>query len=185
MNGFRARVVHTVLAVLATLLGAVPAPAQQYPTKPVKIIVGFAPGGGTDIVARFLAQRLSSTMGQQFIVENRPGANSYIGNTAGVNAPPDGYTLTLITATYTLHPSTYKLKFDPIRDITPIIQIAQGPLIVVVHPSLPAKSVQELISLAKARPGKLNFASPGQGGFVHLATELFASMAGIKMNHVP
>ena len=185
MSKFRAGFTPTLLAALATLVASAPAPAQQYPTKPVKVIVGFAPGGGTDIVARFVAQRLSSAMGQQFIVENKPGANSYIANVAGANAPPDGYTLTLVTSTYTLHPSTYKLKFDPISDITPIIQISQGPLLVVVHPSLPAKSMQELITLAKSRPGKLNFASPGQGGFVHLATELFASMAGIKMNHVP
>src|SRR5262245_9578973 len=124
MSGIRAHVAHSVFAALTALAASVPAPAQQYPTKPVKIIVGFAPGGGTDIVARFIAQRLSSAMGQQFIVENRPGANSYIGNTAGVNSPPDGYTLTLITSTYVLHPSTYKLKFDPVNDITPIIQIA-------------------------------------------------------------
>lgn len=173
------------LAFAATLVASSPVSAQQYPTKPVKLIVPYPPGGGNDILARFLAQRLNTALGQQVIVENKPGAGGLIGVEAGMNSPPDGYTLTLIASGYTIHPSLYKLKFDPVSDITPIIQIAQGPLLVLVHPSVPAKTTQDLIALAKAKPGKLNFASPGQGSLVHLATELFVSMAGVKINHVP
>jgi tripartite-type tricarboxylate transporter receptor subunit TctC len=175
----------TALAAAAVLTATAPASAQPYPSKPVRIIVGFAPGGGNDLIARFIAQRLSISMGQQFIVENKPGAGGALGTAAGVNSPPDGYTLTLVGASYTVHPSIYKLKFDPITDITPIIQISQGALLIVMHPSVPAKTTRELIALAKSNPGKLNFATPGQGSIIHLATELFESMAGIKMNHVP
>jgi tripartite-type tricarboxylate transporter receptor subunit TctC len=150
----------------------------------VKIIVGFAPGGGTDMTVRFIAQRLSSAMGQQFIVDNKPGAGGSIAYSAGINSPPDGYTLTLISVGYAVNPSLYKVKFDAVNDITPITQIAQGALVVVVNPSVPAKTTQDLIALAKSRPGKLNYAS-GAGTNSHLATELFASMAGIKMNNVP
>jgi tripartite-type tricarboxylate transporter receptor subunit TctC len=159
--------------------------AQQYPTKPVRIIVGFAPGGGNDFIARFMAQRLSASLGQQVIVENRPGAGGAIGVEVGIKSPPDGYTLTLISNSYTVNPSLYKLKFDPVTDMTPIIQISQGPYLVVVHPSLPVKNIGELIALAKSKPELINFASSGQGSVGHLATELFASMAGIKLNHVP
>lgn len=118
--------VHAVLATVTALTAAGPTSAQPYPSKPVKIIVGFAPGGGNDIVARLIAQQLSSSMGQQFIVENKPGAGGSLGTAAGVNSPPDGYTLTLIASSYTVYPSIYKLKFDSVSDITPIIQISQG-----------------------------------------------------------
>lgn len=177
------------ILVCGTLAVAVvtPAPtwAQQYPSKPVKIIVAFAPGGGNDFIARFIAQRLSASLGQQFIVENKPGAGGSIGFEAGVRSPPDGYTLTLISSSYTVNPSLYKLKFDPVADITPIIQLSHGPLIVVVNPSLPVKNIEELIALAKAKPGQITFASAGSGSNAHLAGELFASMARIKMTHVP
>jgi tripartite-type tricarboxylate transporter receptor subunit TctC len=172
-------------ALLASLLASAPAPAQPYPAKPVKLIVPYAPGGGNDVVGRFIAQRLSTTLAQQVFVENRAGAGGLIGVEAGIKSPPDGYTLTLIPSSYTAFPSIYKLRFDPIGDLAPIIQISQGPLLVVVHPALPVNTVRELIALAKSRPGKLNFASPGQGTTLQLATELFASMAGIKLNHVP
>jgi len=173
------------LAAVAILVASPPISAQQYPTKAVKIIVAFAPGGGNDFIARFMAQRLTTALGQQFIVENRPGAGGSIGFEAGVRSPPDGYTLTLISNSYTVNPSLYKLKFDPVTDITPVIQISQGPYIVVVHPSLPVKTIQELIALAKSKPGQINFASPGQGTITHLAGELFVSMAGIKVIHIP
>jgi tripartite-type tricarboxylate transporter receptor subunit TctC len=182
---------HGTLAFLvlgAAMMLAAPgsAPAQQpYPAKPVKIVVAFAPGGGTDFIARFIAQRLSATTGQPFIVENKPGAGGSIGFEAGVKSLPDGYTLTLISSSYTVNPSLYKLSYDPAVDIAPIIQISQGPLLVVVHPSLPVKSIGELIALAKAKPGELNFASAGAGSNMHLATELFVSMAGIRMTHIP
>jgi tripartite-type tricarboxylate transporter receptor subunit TctC len=160
-------------------------PAQQYPTKPVRIVVPFAPGGGSDFIARFIAQRLTGGLGQQVIVENKPGAGGMLGITQGQQAPADGYTLTLIASSYTVNPSIYKFSFDPVADITPIIQLSQGPLLVVVRPSLPVKSTQDLIALAKAKPGQVNFASSGQGSVIHMATELFQSMAGIKMNHIP
>src|SRR6185503_14810220 len=160
-------------------------PAQQYPSKPVRIVVPFAPGGGSDFIARFMAQRLTAGLGQQVIVENKPGAGGMLGITQGVQSPADGYTLTLIASSYTVNPSIYKFTFDPVSDITPIIQLSQGPLLVVVRPSLPVKSTQDLIALAKAKPGQLNFASSGQGSVIHMATELFQSMAGVKMNHIP
>jgi tripartite-type tricarboxylate transporter receptor subunit TctC len=159
--------------------------AQQYPAKPVKIVVPFAPGGGSDFIARFMAQRLTTSLGQQVIVENKPGAGGMLGIDAGVKSPPDGYTLTLIASSYTVNPSIYKFSFDPVADITPIIQMSQGPLLVVVRPSLPVKSIKDLIEMAKAKPGQLNFASSGQGSVIHMATELFQAMAGIKMNHIP
>jgi tripartite-type tricarboxylate transporter receptor subunit TctC len=175
---------YLVLA-LVLLCACTPASAQQYPSKPVKIIVAFPPGGGNDFIARFMAQRLSASLGQQFIVENRPGAGGTIGVEAGVKAPPDGYTLTLISNSYTVNPSLYKIRFDPVNDIAPVIQISQGPYIVVVHPSLQANTLAELIALARSKPQLINFASSGQGSVAHLATELFASMAGFKLNHVP
>jgi tripartite-type tricarboxylate transporter receptor subunit TctC len=158
---------------------------QAYPNKPVKIIVPFAPGGGNDFIARFIAQRLTTALGQQVVVENRPGGGGSIGVDAGLKMPADGYVLTLISSAYTVHPSLYRLKFDPINDITPIIQISQGPLMLVINPALPVTNVQQLIALAKSRPGKLNFASSGQGSTIHLAAELFANMSGVRMSHIP
>jgi tripartite-type tricarboxylate transporter receptor subunit TctC len=173
-------------AFAAALLAFSPAVvAQPYPSKPVRIVVPFAPGGGSDFIARFMAQRLTEGLGQQVIVENKPGAGGVLGIEAGIKAPADGYTLTLIASSYTVNPSVYKLKFDPVSDITPIVQMSQGPLVAVVRPSLPVKSTKDLIALAKAKPGQINFASSGQGSVIHLATELFDSMAGIKMNHIP
>jgi tripartite-type tricarboxylate transporter receptor subunit TctC len=159
--------------------------AQPYPAKPVRVIVPFPPGGGNDFIARFVAQRLSASLGQQFVVENRGGAGGMIGTEAGVKAPPDGYTLTLISNSYTVNPSLYKLRFDPVADMTPVIQISSGPYIVVVHPSLPVANLRELVALAKSDPGRVFFASSGQGSVGHLATELLALMAGFKLNHVP
>jgi tripartite-type tricarboxylate transporter receptor subunit TctC len=173
------------LAAALLALAMAPAGAQKYPAKPVRIIVPFAPGGGSDFIARFTAQRLTDGLGTQVIVENKPGAGGMLGIEAGVKSPPDGYTLTLIASSYTVNPSIYKFSFDPVSDIAPIIQLSQGPLVVVVGPSLPAKSLQELIALAKAKPGQVNFASSGQGSVIHMATELFQTMAGVKMNHIP
>jgi tripartite-type tricarboxylate transporter receptor subunit TctC len=173
------------LLAAAIFLACGEAWAQSYPAKPVKIVVAFPPGGGNDFIGRFIAQRLSVSLGQQFVVENRPGAGGTIGVEIGLKAPPDGYTLTLISNSYTVNPSLYKIRFDPVADMTPVIQISQGPYVIVVHPSVPAKSLKELIELAKAKPDALFFASSGQGSVAHLATELFASMAGFKLNHVP
>src|SRR5712691_9653692 len=175
------------LTATAALVASPPLSAQQYPAKPVKIIVAFPPGGGSDITGRFFAQRLTTVLGQPVIVENKPGASGIIGTEAGLKAPPDGYTLTMISSAYTTTTALalHRLNFDPISDITPIIQISQEPFVVAATPSLPVKNVQELVALAKANPGKLNFASAGQGSPSHLAGELFATRTGIRMNHVP
>jgi len=174
-----------LLAALVFSLLSLTAFAQKYPVKPVRIVVPFAPGGGSDFIARFMAQRLTESFGAQVIVENKPGAGGVLGIEQGVKSPADGYTLTLIASSYTVNPSIYKLSFDPVADITPIIQMSQGPLLVVVNPSLPVKTIKDLIALAKAKPGEVTFASSGQGSVIHLATELFDSMAKVKMNHIP
>lgn len=173
------------LAALLFSVVMLPAFAQPYPSKPVRIIVPFAPGGGSDFIARFMAQKLTATLGTQVIVENKPGAGGVIGIEQGIKSPADGYTLVLIASSYTVNPSVYKLNFDPVADITPIVQMSQGPLLVVVNPSVPAKTAKDLIAMAKAKPGEINFASPGQGSVIHMATEYFDSMAKIKMNHIP
>lgn len=173
------------LAVAAALTIGSAAVAQTYPEKSVRIIAPFAPGGGTDFIARVAAQKLTEGMGQQFIVDNRPGAGGSLGAELGAKAPPDGYTLTLISGSYAVNPALFKLAFDPVNDIMPIIQMSQGPFLIVAHPALPIKTVKDLIALAKSRPGYLLYASSGQGSITHLATELFADMAGIKMTHVP
>jgi tripartite-type tricarboxylate transporter receptor subunit TctC len=164
---------------------AAPLSAQQYPSKPVKIIVAFPPGAVTDVTGRLIAARLTAVLGQPVIVENKPGAAGVIGTEAALKAPPDGYTLTMISSAYTTAPALNRLNFDPISDITPIIQISQVPFLLVVPSSLPVKNVRELVALAKAKPGKLNFASAGLGSPSHLAAELFATRTGIKMNHIP
>ena len=137
-------------ALLALAAGS--AGAQKYPAKPVRILVPFAPGGGSDFIARFTAQRLTDALGSQVIVENRPGAGGLLGIEQGVKSDPDGYTLTLIASSYTVNAALYPLKYDPLADITPVVQISQGPMIVVAHPKFPAKSTQELINLAKQKP---------------------------------
>jgi tripartite-type tricarboxylate transporter receptor subunit TctC len=172
-----------VLAIACCLAGT--ATAQSYPVKPIRLVVGTAAGGGSDFVARLIAGRLTEPLGQQVIVENRAGAGSTLGYEFGMRAAPDGYTLTLITASYAINPSLYALKFDAAADYTPVIPVARGPYVVVVHPSLPAKNIRELIALAKARPGQIIYGSSGQGAIVHLTTELFLYMAGVQMTHVP
>jgi tripartite-type tricarboxylate transporter receptor subunit TctC len=159
--------------------------AQQYPVKPIRFIVASAPGGGIDLLARIMAPKLSEFLGQTVLVDNRPGAGGTIGYEHGIRAAPDGYTLTIISSTYTVNPSFYTLKFDPVADCTPISQLVKFPHVVLVHPSLPAKNVRELIALAKANPGGIAFGSSGQGAIIHLSTELFMQMARIKMTHVP
>jgi len=159
--------------------------AQAFPTKPVKIIVAFPPGAVTDTTARLLATPLTAALGQPVIVENRPGASGIIGTEAALRAPADGYTLTMISSAYTTAPTAQKVNFDPIGDITPIIQISREPLVVVATPALPVRDIRELVAHAKANPGKLNFASAGAGTPSHLAAELFSTRAGIRMHHVP
>jgi tripartite-type tricarboxylate transporter receptor subunit TctC len=161
--------------------------AQSYPAKPVRVIVPISPGGNVDIIARTLAQRLTQSMGQQFIVDNRPGASSIIGSEVVAKSPADGYTLLLNAAgSHTINPGLFqKLPYDTVRDFAPITTLARTALIMVVHPSLPAKSVKDLIALAKARPGAINAATGGNGTAGHMALELFMSMSGTKVNHIP
>jgi tripartite-type tricarboxylate transporter receptor subunit TctC len=160
--------------------------AQTYPTKQVRIIVGFAAGGPNDILARLIGQWLSDRLGQQFIVENRPGAGSNIATEAVVRAPPDGYTLLLVGSPNAINATLYdKLNFNFIRDIAPVASFIRGALVMVVHPSVPAKTVPEFIAYAKANPGKLSYGSGGVGGITHITAELFKMMAGVVMVHVP
>jgi tripartite-type tricarboxylate transporter receptor subunit TctC len=173
--------------LLLAALFAVPlvAFAQAYPAKPVRIIVPFAPGGGSDLAGRLVAAKLSERMGAQFIVDNRPGAGSNLGAEIAVKAPPDGYTLLLISASYTVNPSVYKLTFDPINDITPIIQISGGPYVVAIHPSVPASNLKEFVEYAKKEPDKLAYGSSGSGSIMHVASEYFLDAAKIKVLHIP
>jgi tripartite-type tricarboxylate transporter receptor subunit TctC len=182
----RRRFLH--LAAGAAALSAVShiAKAQSYPARPVRLIVGFPAGGAADIVARLMAQWLSERLGQQFIVENRPGASTNIGTEAVVRATADGYTLLYATSTNAINATFYDtLDFNFIRDIAPVAGIILAPLVIVIHPSFPAKTVPDFIAYAKANPGRINMASPGNGTPGHLAGELFKTMAGINMVHVP
>ena len=175
-----------VLAALAVAAFALPAHAQPYPSKPIKIIVPFGPGGFTDVVARILQKELGSAVGQPVIVENKPGAGSTIGTSEVAKAKPDGYTLVMISTTHVITPHLYKaMPYDPIRDFTPVMKLGEGPYVLVIHPSLPVKSVAELIALAKAEPNKIDYASSGNGSSQHLVGALFATMAGAPINHVP
>jgi len=172
-------------ALVLAALAAGTSFSQNYPTKPVRIIAPFAPGGGTDFIARLLAQKLTERLGQQVIVENKPGAGGNLGAEFAVKSPPDGYTLLLIAGSYTVNPSLYKLSFDPVNDISPIVQLSQGPFVVAVHPSVQAKTLPELIDYARKEPDKFSYASAGSGSITHLASELFLEMAKIRMVHVP
>src|SRR6185503_14107563 len=173
------------LVPCALCLGIAGAHAQQYPVKPIRFVAPFAPGGGTDFIARVAAQKLTEAVKQQVIVENRPGAGGTLGAEVGAKAPPDGYTFTVVAGSYSVNPSVYKLAFDPVNDITPVIHFSQGQLLVGVHPALPIKNMKDLIALAKTKPGGLSYASSGQGSIVHLSTELFLYMAKIKSVHIP
>ncbi len=160
--------------------------AQSYPSRAVRFIVPFAAGGSTDIIARTLGTRLTEMLGQSVIVDNRPGGGTVIGTETVARSAPDGYTLLVVPAPFTINPSLLsKLPYDPINDFTPITLINTTPLVVVVNPSVPARNIKELVALAKSKPGALNFGSSGTGGSNHLAGELFNSMAGVKMVHVP
>ena len=171
---------------LCLCLGAAPAGAQTYPSKPIRMIVPFAPGGGTDILARIIGQQLADAWGQAVNVENRAGASGNLGTELVARSVPDGHTLVMAINTHAVNASLYsKLPFDPVKDFAPVILTATTANILVVHPSVPANSVQELIALAKAQPGKLNYASGGSGTTSHLAAELFKTMAGVEMVHVP
>jgi tripartite-type tricarboxylate transporter receptor subunit TctC len=181
-----ARRAATGILTVALCAFASAAVAQPFPAKPIRIVVPLAAGGPADIFARAIGERLSAGSGQPVVIDNRPGANTNIGSEIVAKAAPDGYTLLLTASTHTINPSLYaNLPFDPIRDFAPITLIAQTPLVMVLHPSVPAKSVREFIALAKTRPGQINFGSAGNGSTLHLAGEMFNVLAGVKMVHVP
>ena len=174
------------LLAVVTVAFALPAAAQPYPSKPIRLVVPFGAGSNTDILARTVGARMAESWGQQVVIDNRPGANSNIGTEAVARAAPDGYTLVMCTIASTINHSLYKnLPFDLLKDFAPVTQTTSVQSFLAIHPSLPVRSVKELIALAKAKPGTLNFASSGTGGSPHLAGEMFKLMAGVDMVHVP
>jgi tripartite-type tricarboxylate transporter receptor subunit TctC len=185
---FRLRRLCSILsaAVCAASFGlSLPVLSQEYPTKPMRLIVPFPPGGGTDILARLIGQKLTGSMGQQVIVDNRPGAGGSLGAEIAAKSSPDGYVLLLVSASYAVNASLHKLAFDPLQDLVPIAQVASVAFVLVAHPSLAAGNVKELIALAQSKPGQINYASTGIGSAPHLAGELFTMMTHTKMTHVP
>ncbi len=184
-----ARILCAVLLVAcASVQAQTPATSsgQTYPVKPIRIVVPFAPGGGADIIARILGQKMTDKWGQQVVVDNRAGASGNIGNELVARAVPDGYTLLMASSALAINPSVFKrVSYDAVRDFAPITQPVLLPNILVVHPSLPVKTVKDLIALAKSRPGQISYASAGAGTGTHLAAEMFKIMAGVDMVHVP
>jgi len=175
-----------LVATLATGMAAVEVGAQVYPARPVRLIVPFSPGGAADVPARIVAQRWSDVLRQQVVIENRPGAGSTIGADYAAKSPADGYTLFLLSNTHFVSAALYKsLPYDSLNDYTPISQVTSAPNVLVVHPSLPAKTVKELVALAKSKPRKIDYASSGNGSTQHLTGALFCKMAGIEMTHIP
>ena len=184
MKSSLARACCALLALSGAAAGAADGPS--YPSRAVRLIIPFSPGGAADVPGRILAHRQSESLGHQVVIENRPGAGSTIGAEAAAKAPPDGYTLFMISNTHFVSAGLYKkLTYDSLNDYPPITQITSAPNILIVHPSLPAKNVKELIALAKARPGEINYASSGNGSTQHLTGALFSKMAGINMTHIP
>ncbi|HEV7390383.1 MAG TPA: tripartite tricarboxylate transporter substrate binding protein [Burkholderiales bacterium] len=183
MLGCAASAVLVLLARGALAQGPV---TPAYPSKPVRILVGFAPGGGIDIVARIYAQRLTESVGQSFIVDNRPGAGGTIATDTLAKAPPDGYTLIMVSVTHSINASLYsKLPYDTVKAFSPVTPVALQADVIAVHPSMPVKSLRDLIGLAKSKPGEVSYAHAGNGTLMHVGMELFLSMAGIKMLAVP
>jgi tripartite-type tricarboxylate transporter receptor subunit TctC len=176
-----------LLVLAAVLAAAASAQAQQWPSKPIRVIVNFPPGGAADQIARLVAPPLAEALGQPVVVENRPGANGNIGAEAVAKSPPDGYTLLMSSGgAFSVNPHLYtKLPFDPLKDLEPIAAAARILVFLVVKPDLPAKSVNEFVALARANPGKLSYGSPGSGSSPHIATAMFARAAGIQVTHVP
>ncbi|MCA3090376.1 MAG: tripartite tricarboxylate transporter substrate binding protein [Rhodocyclaceae bacterium] len=175
-----------VLALVLVLVPPPPASAQAFPAKPIRMVVPFAPGGPVDMIARVVSSRLTESFGQTVVVDNRAGGGSTIGTELVVRSPGDGYTVLLTSSSIAINPSIYpQITFDPVRDLAPVTWVAASPLVLVVHPSLPVKSVSDLIRLARKRNGELVYASSGSGSAPHLAGELFASMVGVKLVHVP
>jgi tripartite-type tricarboxylate transporter receptor subunit TctC len=180
------RIIASITCIAALATATALAGAQSFPSKTIEFIVPFAPGGSTDTVSRMLAQKMSETFGQPAIVNNRPGGGSIIGTALAAKAPPDGHTILAQTIAFAINAAAKKnLPYDPIKSFTPIAELSTLPLMLVVHPSLPVNSVQELVAMAKQKPGQLNYASSGSGTSPHLAAEMFKSMAGVDMIHIP
>jgi tripartite-type tricarboxylate transporter receptor subunit TctC len=173
------------LALLAGMVLPLPTHAQNYPARPVRMIVPLAAGGGMDTVTRSLAQKLTETFGENFVVDNRPGAGSQVGLEILSASAPDGHTLMMVSATTVIHPILYNSRFDIVRDFTPVSQVTAQGYALVVHPALPAKSVTELVQYVRANPGKLNYSSSGIGSPIHMSTELFQIATDTRMTHVP
>jgi tripartite-type tricarboxylate transporter receptor subunit TctC len=181
-TGLRARVAALLLAVLAPAMVA----AQEYPAKPIRWIIPYPPGGTSDFLARLIGQKMTESWKQTVIIDNRTGANGNIGTEAAARAPADGYTMLLVATTFAMNPSVYpNLPFDSERDFTAVTMILWQPYLLSVHPSLPVTSMKQLIALAKAKPGALDYSSGGVGNATHIAAERFAALAGIQLNHVP
>jgi len=176
------RFIATAMLLAALAAGAF---AQDYPNRPVRLIVPFPPGGSNDVVGRLVAMQLSTQLGQQVFVDNRGGAGGVIGTEACATAAPDGYTLCIISIAHAVNPALHKLNYDPIKSFTPISVFATGPNVLAINPTLPVNSVKELVALAKQKPGELNYASAGVGSFQHLGGELFKLTAGVNIVHVP
>ena len=174
-----------LLVACALFVVASTADAQDYPTRPVRLIIPFPPGGSNDVVGRLIAAKLSDQLGKQVVVDNRAGAGGVVGTEIASKAPADGYTLLVISIAHAVNPWLYKLPYDPIKDFTPIAMLGSGPVVLVVNPELPVHSVKELLDAAKQQPGKLQYASAGIGSFQHLSGELFKLTAGTNILHVP
>jgi tripartite-type tricarboxylate transporter receptor subunit TctC len=188
----RAAIVHHTRAYLATAAIAVACCGQaaaaslvSYPNRPVRLVVAFAPGGGADIISRVVATKLGDALGYPVVVDNRPGAGGTIGAELAVRASPDGHTLNMATSSYAVNPAIYQLPYDPINGVSPVSRVAVSPFVLVVHPSVSARTMEALIELARQQPGKLNYGSTGQGGITHLGTELLKFSAKIDLRHVP
>ncbi len=180
------RFISPAITLLLSTCAASSALAQTWPAKPVRYLVGYAPGGGTDIVARTMGVKLTEMLGQQFVIDNRPGAGGNIATEVLIRAPADGYTIMAGNiGPIAVNPSLYKLSFDPLKDLAPVSLLALAPLLIVVHPTLPAKNIKELIALAKREPGKLSYSSAGTGSSNHLAGALFNLQAGVETVHIP
>jgi tripartite-type tricarboxylate transporter receptor subunit TctC len=179
------RSVMRSLTFIVLAVAASTAPAQEYPAKPVRMIIPFPPGGSNDVVGRMIAVQLGDRLGRQIVIDNRGGAGGVIGSDLAAKAAPDGYTLLLASVAYAVNPALYKLPYDPARAFTPIAMLGSGPAVLVVNAKLPVNTVQELIALAKAQPGRLNIASAGVGSFQHMAGALFVILAGVDIVHVP
>ncbi len=177
----------TVAASLLFAAGyaAAQADGTNFPTRPIRFVVPFPPSGSNDILARFLAQKMSERLGQQTIIDNRPGADGIIGTELAARAPVDGHTILMVSTTYTMNPAVHKLPYDPVKSLIPIAQIASGGNAIATHPGFPAKTIKDLLALAKGKPGQIRYASSGIGGFNHFGGELFNMLAGVKLAHIP